>query len=119
MKRSRQRDNELADKLPLIVPKMALQKLPKSELLDSWGVTPQYLINEWMKVANQDDDLTNKRKTLEPLMKEVGLHVNGDQPGGITNNIIVMPAEITKKFKLGSPIIEGDIIDVPPIKEHV
>lgn len=107
------------DKTPLVVPKMDLQMLPKSELLDSWGVTPKYLINEWMKVVNQDDDLTNKRKALEPLMPEVGLRIGNGEISGITNNIIVMPAEITKKFNLASQIIEGDIIDVPPTTEHV
>lgn len=119
MKRSNKRDNELADKLPLIVPKMALQDLPESKLLDSLGVTKTYVLNEYMKIVNQDDDLSNKLKAIKPLVKEIGIDIDGNTPGGTINNIIVMPAEITKKFNLGSPIIEGDVIDIPQTIEHV
>jgi hypothetical protein len=89
--------------------------LPKSTLLEMHGIKPKYLINEWMKIVNQDDDLTNKRRALEPLMREIGINTTPDESQSkVTNNIIVMPAEITKKFGLDStpePII-NDIKDI-------
>jgi hypothetical protein len=112
--RAQTQAQDIAERLPapLQAPEMALSTLKDSELLKSLGVTPKYVLNEFMKIVNQDDDLSNKLKAIKPLAKEIGIDIDGTQQGGITNNIIVMPAEITKKFNLASPIIEGDVIDV-------
>jgi hypothetical protein len=98
----------------LIPPALALTDLPPSKLLQTLGVTPAYVLNEFMKIVNQDEDLSNKLKAIKPLVKEIGIDVDGTLPQGITNNIIVMPAEITKKFGLSSNIIEGEVIPPPP-----
>ena len=92
------------------------ETIKPSTLLDSLGITPKYVLNEYMKIVNQDDDLSNKLKALKPLIKELGIDIDGALPAGIVNNIIVMPAEIVAKYKLASPIIEGDI-PTPQIKD--
>lgn len=102
-----------------------LMKVPSSALLEMHGIKPKYLINEYMKIVNQDDDLSNKLKALTPLMREIGINTSPTDPDSkITNNIFVMPAEITKKFNLTplettpkihestSEIPENTVIDV-------
>jgi len=117
MKRSRQPMDEQVPPMPLVVPKMDLQTLPKSELLTSLGVTTTYVLNEYMKIVNQDDDLSNKLKAIKPLVKEIGIDIDGTAQGGTINNIIVMPHEIVKKYQLSSEIIEGDIIEQETISK--
>ena len=79
-------------------------------MLKSLGVAQEYVLNEYMKVVNQDDDLPSKLKALKPLVKDIGIDLDGTQPAGITNNIIVMPGEIVKKHALVSPVIEGELL---------
>lgn len=104
----------------LTPPTLLPSDLKESPLLDSLGVSKKYVLNEYMKVVNQDDDLPSKLKALKPLAKEIGIDMDGTQPGGITNNIIVMPGEIVQKHALSSQIIEGDLPtptlpDLPPV----
>lgn len=100
-----QHPDEKPPKSIVVPPDTYLQdttKLPPSALLTMHGISPKYLIHEYMKVVNQDDDLTNKLKALTPLMREIGIDTSpkDDPSSKITNNIFVMPAEITKKFNL-------------------
>lgn len=100
----------------LISPLRDLVPLPESKLLDSIGVSPAYVINEYMKIVNQDDDLSNKLKSLKPLVKELGIDIDGSEKAGITNNIIVMPQQIVEKYKLSSSVIEADL-PTPPSED--
>ncbi len=103
----------------LSAPVMALANLPQSKLLESLGVTPKYVLNEFMKIVNQDDDLSNKLKAIKPLMKELGVDIDGTAAQGITNNIIVMPAEITKKFNLNPINVIPDAPASPTVHEII
>ncbi len=100
----------------LISPLRDIVALPQSKLLDSIGVSPAYVINEYMKIVNQDDDLSNKLKSLKPLVKELGIDVDGGDKAGVTNNIIVMPQQIVEKYQLSSNVIEADVT-TPPTEE--
>lgn len=100
----------------LISPLRDIVALPQSKLLDSIGVSPAYVINEYMKIVNQDDDLSNKLKSLKPLVKELGIDVDGGDKAGVTNNIIVMPQQIVEKYQLSSNVIEADV-PTPPTEE--
>ena len=64
------------EKMTLPSLKLATSLKP-SKLLKSLGVSPEYVRNEYMKIVNQDEDLSNKLKALKPLAKEIGLDVDG------------------------------------------
>jgi hypothetical protein len=91
----------------LQVPEMTPPAFKESTLLKDLGITPKYVLHEYMKVVNQDEDLGAKLKAIKPLAKEIGLDLDGVPGQGITNNIIVMPQEIVSKYKL-------DLSNIPP-----
>jgi hypothetical protein len=108
-----------AEQLPrdLQAPPLAPDAMKESPLLKALGITEKYVLNEYMKVVNQDEDLSNKLKALRPLAKEIGLDLDGSTAPGITNNIIVMPNEIVKKHDLSTSIIVADIPPTPELLE--
>ena len=85
--------------------------LKQSKKLASLGVSPEFILGEWMWMANQREDITNKRKALEPLVREIGIDITPDGSGQGTNITIVMPQEIATKYAL---VEKREVIDVTP-----
>ena len=49
------------------------EKLGKKSILDLVGMTQDDVLAEYLYIAKQDKDLTNKLKALVPLLKELGI----------------------------------------------
>lgn len=52
---------------------------PSAMLLQTVGMTPGELINEFMFIVKQNKDLTNKLKALQPLLATQGIKWNEEQ----------------------------------------
>ena len=50
--------------------------LPQSQKLKDLGVLPEVVLSEFLSVANQNKDFTNKLKALKPLLREIGIELD-------------------------------------------
>lgn len=71
----------------------SLARIPQSEKLRLLGITPEIVLHEYLKVANQDKDNTNKLRALKPLLKEIGIDLDLTTQPGTTNLIQVNVSE--------------------------
>lgn len=78
----------------------------KTPLHDAHGVLPEYTRKQYMSIINQDDNLAVKLKALAPFARELGLDPDPAITQAAQNIIIMIPPEISSKYKLIDPVID-------------